>query len=195
METGSATRELPSRKVYRLSQRERLGVRFAAGFLVLLAVAAPFLIFWFFLSSVGYLADTAIFATIALVVVFLLMAWVVYRTAENTYIVVTSEGLEYHNGGHSLYTTWDNVERIGVMPWGATQYGHNMAEGLILRRPATRRGTILLGGQTFRHSYRFIPLTQLAGWWWRDTELGQDIKRYLPSLYPGGQSSDTGFYH
>ena len=127
--------------------------------------------------------------------VLLFLAWIVYRTAEDTYIVTPPEGLEYRSGGHSLYTTWPNVERIGVMPWTATAHGHYMAEGLVLREPATRRGTILLGGKTFRHGYRFIPLTELEGWWWRDTELGQDIKRYLPNLYPGEPVGDTGFYH
>jgi hypothetical protein len=191
----TATWESPTRKVYRLSQRQRGWIRLAAGFLVLLAVVVPFLIYWFFQSSVGYFADTAIFATVALALVLLFMAWVVFRSADNTYIAITPEGLEYRSGGHSLHTTWDNVERIGFMPWGRSQYGTNMAEGLILRRPATRRGTVLLGGETFWHGYRFIPLTQLAGWWWRDTELGQDIKQYLPDLYPGEPVGDTGFYH
>ena len=83
-------------------------------------------------------------------------------------LVVSLHSIEYHSGYFSLTTTWDNVECIE-------------APKVYLRlreRPPIRAflGYIVIGQQPMR-----IPMP--FGLLWRESELGQDIKRYAPRLW------------
>src|SRR5574341_776469 len=52
---------------------------------------------------------------------FVILAWViglVFRLSRQMYLVASAEGVEYHQPGYSIQTTWDNIERIGPVPLG-----------------------------------------------------------------------------
>ena len=93
---------------------------------------------------------------------------------------VSPESVEYFQMGYRLKTTWDNVERIGMIPMGLL-----MAEGLILRESALQEK--ILGRKNLERNRldRAIPLTLFQPWW-RESDLGEEIKHYAPYLFVSG---------
>jgi len=92
-------------------------------------------------------------------------------------LVISPEGIEYHQVGYSICSTWNNVAQIGNMPAGRLT-----VEGLILHEPALYVGIWLSKVNYIQTRGRLIPLS-LFKHNWLDNEIGQDIKQYAPHLF------------
>lgn len=100
-----------------------------------------------------------------------------YSWAWHTRLVISPDGIEYCTPYHRIPTTWDNIKSIGRIPM-FTSYG----EGLFLRQPALQGNKWLNWNARLMQLDRFIPLSPFAEQW-RDSELGQDVRRYAPYLF------------
>jgi hypothetical protein len=106
----------------------------------------------------------------------LLVAVVFARREERrVMITTTAEGIEYEARGLHIRTTWANCARIGTVPIGL-----GFGDGIILREPALIRAR-LAGLVRAQHLDRVTPLSSVM-WWWRDTELADDLARWAPQL-------------
>jgi hypothetical protein len=103
----------------------------------------------------------------------LLMAY----SAVQIRLVISPEGVEYYQVGYSVRTSWDNVARIGEIPAGRI-----MAEGLILDEPALFIDRLFSGIKYIQTRGQVIPLS-LFKRDWVNSDLGQEIKRYVPHLF------------
>ena len=90
-------------------------------------------------------------------------------------IRTSPEGIEYEAATLLIRSTWENCERIGVVPIGIG-YG----EGIVLREPGLVRARFP-DMQRAQRLDRVIPLTNVM-WWWRDTEMAADLARWAPQL-------------
>ena len=111
----------------------------------------------------------------------LLFAAVLARREERRVMITTTpEGIEYEARGLYIRTTWANCARIGTVPIGL-----GFGDGIILREPAMMRAR-LAGLVRAQRLDRVIPLSNVM-WWWRDTELADDLARWAPQLgvHPG----------
>ena len=86
----------------------------------------------------------------------------------NQKLVVARKGIEYHVGLSRIEASWKDIERI-VSRWDLFP----QTEGLIV--PKTGDLPLLL-------SKLFIPLSLFAENW-RESELGQEIKKHAPHLF------------
>jgi hypothetical protein len=90
-----------------------------------------------------------------------------------TRVVVSPDGIAFSSPGFDLQSTWDNIERIREL---------GRYDSLILRKPGGQKRawwSRLLN----RQAEREIPLSMFPGW--RNTELGQEIKKYTSHLFDG----------
>lgn len=102
-------------------------------------------------------------------------------------LYVSESHLEYRDFGLVMRTSWDNCVRIGIVPIGAG-YG----EGIVLREPAEVRGNVLTRLDVrVRRRDRAIPFSFVM-WWWRETSLGDDLRRYAPWLMSHPSSATFG---
>ncbi|HEY7625310.1 MAG TPA: hypothetical protein VIA63_09820 [Candidatus Limnocylindria bacterium] len=84
-------------------------------------------------------------------------------------------GIEYEAAAVFIRSTWENCERIGIVPIGL---GHG--EGVVLREGGLVRARFpdIVRAQRLDH---VIPLSSVM-WWWRETELATDMSRWAPQL-------------
>jgi hypothetical protein len=118
----------------------------------------------------------------------LLVLYFLYITSR-IQIITSPEGIEYHQDGYSLYTTWENVERIGTV-----RFGQLDREGLFLHQAVMHTTPFfrLVHGNAVRDvRSRFIPFTPLLPNW-RETPLGLDIRQYAPHVFDAELSGDGG---
>lgn len=179
--------ESGGRKCYHISPRRR-------GVLV-----AVLLLFMIFLATTGwYLSDSALLIVTLLVgmilaVIFAIAAW------WYPWLSVGPEGVELHQFGWCLTTTWENVAGVRLTVGG---------EGLILNRPMSGRGAARLAacGKTgvgftpfcgpdqlqLIAERRFIPLEPFACWF-RHGDLRERISRHAPWVASGfeAETSET----
>ncbi len=124
-------------------------------------------------------------------------------TASHTRLVTKPTGIEFYDFGYSIRTTWDNLERIALVPMS---YNSIRPETLPARQrleaEMTKRGlqqlllgayveAIILRQPVFKEKSwwaigivplnRMIPLSDFK--WWRHGELGQELKKYAPQLF------------
>lgn len=92
-------------------------------------------------------------------------------------LIVSPEGIEYYQVGYSVCTTWNNLAKIGEIPAGRI-----MVEGLILHEQALFVDKWLAGVKYIQTRGKVIPLS-LFQRDWRNSELGQEIKKYGPHLF------------
>jgi hypothetical protein len=101
-----------------------------------------------------------------------------YRAYGQTYLTVSSSGLEYHTVGLTIQTPWHNIERL---------LDEHLMPRLLLRQPAAvemRIWTTLLAPGRARHdppADLLIPLFFFQ--FSRHSELGQQLQRYAPRLF------------
>lgn len=158
---------IPAR-IYRLEPNRRGAVFVYAGLILLFA--------FLFGVVLGKLES----CTLPFVIPLTLASAYFFRLAYHIRLEVSPEGIEYFQMGYRLKTTWDNIERIGMIPMGLL-----MAEGLILRESALQ-GKIFGRKNLERNRLdRAIPLTLFQPWW-REGDLGEEIKRYAPRLIVSG---------
>jgi hypothetical protein len=86
----------------------------------------------------------------------------------NQKIVVSRKGIEYHVGWSRVEASWKDIEKIALR-WDLLP----RTEGLLI--PKTDKSPLFL-------SKLFIPLSLFADNW-RDSELGGQIKQYVPHLF------------
>lgn len=131
-------------------------------------------------SSTPLLIQLGLVAIVALA----LLAAVVLarREARRVSITTSPEGIEYEGRGIGVRTTWANCVRIGSVP-----IGFGFGDGIVLREPGMIRARLpgLLRAQQLD---RVIPLSNVM-WWWRDTELADDLARWAPHLGVTGKGS------
>lgn len=89
-------------------------------------------------------------------------------TVLNQKLVVARSGIEYHVGLSRIKASWKDVEKI-VSRWDVFP----RTEGLIVPK---------IGDLPLLLSKLFIPLSLFAENW-RDSELGQEIKKHAPHLF------------
>jgi hypothetical protein len=163
-------------RVYRSHYRKTLIVM--AGFLALFGVLGSGYLAYYPLRYSSTEPESAVIWCVALPFIMLVLsltAGVLY-IANCTRIITSPEGIEYHELAHSVTTTWDNVQRIGIVP------GLGAAEGLLLRRPALQVRKGMAWAVKEQVHGRIIPLTPF-GLFWRESDLGEDIKRYAPHVF------------
>lgn len=98
------------------------------------------------------------------------------KTAQRyTYLITSPRGIQYVTPGTDAFILWSNVERIGHIH-------SSSSEGLVLREPVVARHRFGVGIPLPTSPIRFIPLTPFAAPW-RDSDLGQDIRRHAPWLF------------
>lgn len=108
--------------------------------------------------------------------VFCLAALMAY-SAFQIRLVISPEGIEYHQVGYNVRTTWNNLARIEKI-----RAGRIMVDGLTLYEPALYVDKWLSGIKYIQTRGQVIPLS-LFKHDWLDSELGQDIKKYAPHLF------------
>jgi len=108
---------------------------------------------------------------------------VLYLSASQTRIVVTSEYLEYYGIGYCVRAQWKDLLRIQRFTWKTVlglRGAHN-PDCLILRR------AVIKGPKWLRRYIRFIGQGQMItigsfDRWWRQSALGDDIRFFAPQL-------------
>jgi len=111
--------------------------------------------------------------------------------ASRSRIITSALGLAYHTTGFSVFTTWDNIERIDQIPMfqDVARSGFKkdpligfagQFEGLLLRQPVEIKPSIWERGAkgTLRHIVLSIEFAT-----WRESGLAQDFKQYAPHLF------------
>jgi hypothetical protein len=61
------------------------------------------------------------------------------------------------------------------------RHGRSRVDGLVLRQSIFKADRLTTWGAKLRGYDLVIPLQPFV-WWWRESELGDDIRRYAPHL-------------
>ena len=170
------------RKVYRPSFAQRLGplLRFSPLFLMCCAIIVTALI------SPGPLFQKffvpLVFGGLAVFIVF------AFRWRTKVLLVTSPEGITYSSTNYRISTPWENVTRIEVRVENNRE--KSRITGLELREPAPvfniKPGSRFL--MVDRAAY-FIPLSPVVSNW-QQGELAEDLRRYAPQVFEGGQGTD-----
>jgi hypothetical protein len=98
-----------------------------------------------------------------------------YWIAKVVRIVTSPSGLWFNSPGVELYTDWANVKAIGSK---GVFLRRQKFDTLVLLQPAEQKCTGLV--RLLKRSVeKEIPLSMFGNW--RESELGQEIKRYVPT--------------
>ncbi len=98
---------------------------------------------------------------------------------KHVYIILSPDGIEYHDVGLHIYTPWENIERIGLTRLNA-QLGIG-PESLVLRQPPVIRPSSWRWKLTSLPQGHSISLLEFGQW--RHSNLGRDLKHYAPRLF------------
>jgi hypothetical protein len=171
-------------KVYYTQARRRY--RLAGAAVAVLAM----LVLVLFVRSFGNWVTSIVLAVLGAAAFFIALSLFI---GSRSRIVTSAQGLAYHATGFSIFTTWDNIERIDQIPVfqdvSSLRLGFGKSprigfaghiEGLVLRRPVVpKRSVWERGAMGFVHH---IALSiEFASW--RESELAQDVRRYAPHLF------------
>ena len=117
-----------------------------------------------------------------------------YR-AWHSRIVISPEGIEYHQAEYCICTAWEKVERIAIahieakpvdvltLPAPSLQVSHKW---LVRTSDFDRLGQIVLDGQ-FIPPGKAIPISLIVPDW-RRRQLGRDVQQYVPHLMTTGNN-------
>lgn len=103
-----------------------------------------------------------------------------FHHVPTSHIIVSRNGLVWHSLGFTLSTSWEDIEGISHRV-----YGFSIQEGLAVTRLRLRLHNPVGFLPTAWHSppvKPFIPLSCFVPNW-RDSELGQQIKKHAPHLF------------
>lgn len=114
-------------------------------------------------------------ASVAAGAIFLVAGYSVYRQA-TVYLVTSPEGVEYHTGGKVLDAPWSEITSLGMIP----AKPHYPIEGLIVKSKVAPPALVPVQREQGWFIW-YIPL-QPFGWYWKETGLGDEIRRYAPHL-------------
>lgn len=126
----------------------------------------------------GVLVAYAIFVDMPLIYLILMLALaalVVYATFK-VRLITSPEGIEYHQLGYTLRSSWSNISHVGRAAKGFTKI-----EGLILHEPGQLTTNWLSRAQNAEAAARGIPLSIFTSNW-ANSELGKDLQQYAPNL-------------
>jgi hypothetical protein len=169
--------------------------------LVVLAILLPFI------RSFS-LRDWIMDVSLALVgFICLVMAILGPYGESRTCLITSPEGIEYQGFGFHVYTSWDNVDRVEIIP--RSQYAlepdkaeiaayirnrtkaigrieaffpEAYMECLVLRHPLFYEKKEW-AKKMIRNQTGYIPLLEFP--WWRNSELAQDIRQFAPHVGVG----------
>ena len=92
-------------------------------------------------------------------------------------IITSPAGIGLYSPGFELHTDWANLEKISSH---AVLLGMRKYDCLLLRQPGTHKNTWWMSPLTSQGKIE-IPLSMHKDW--RESELGQEIKKYAPHLF------------
>jgi len=130
-----------------------------------------------------------------LFVLYMLFFGVMVFQATQITIAVYEKGIDWQRGGSHVFTTWDNIERIG-----RKNEGDSTTFGLHLRAPVSPDVTHWLDKRLFAAPVDYIRLTptvhvpttfnglkgNMIDWQaFTATDFGQDVSRHAPHLLEG----------
>lgn len=139
------------------------------------------------LKLMGEDIDGVVIAAFAVLVV--ICAVIFFAVARMGWMAMDANGLTYKGIGMSIRTSWDNVEAIGTQfvtnegnVEGLKLYESGLDVNGLVKASAmlSWRSTMVL-----RDSEYFVPLSSFHGKDWRDSEFGQEMRRYAPRLFDG----------
>jgi len=135
-------------------------------------------------SSPLYAVQTDDLCWAAFAMIFCLLCAALFLGKATLVRITTSpKGITYHDIGFRIHTSWDNVEKIGLIQssWGKRILWGGGVESLILRQSRNVQGSSLLARFSLVGPIgASIPLSGFGHW--RYGNLGTDIKRYAPHL-------------
>jgi hypothetical protein len=113
-------------------------------------------------------------AMIAVFILFVLLS-IVFWGLSQSYILISPTGIEQHDLGFRVYSTWENIQMLSASKskWHLNEY-----EVLVLRKPVPVKYDLVRGAE--KQTY-WISLKEYK--MWRYYELGQDLKHYAPHLF------------
>ena len=114
---------------------------------------------------------------IIMCILVLVNGWMTYLEAKQVHIVTSMDGITYSSPGLELCSPWENVDKIRSMP---ILFSRRKLDFLLLLQPAEQKSTWwsrLWNGKPENK----IPLSMFGKW--RESELGQEIKKYAPHLF------------
>ena len=136
-----------------------------------------FLVSLFWIVFIAYwLPVMWIIEVVAVILLFLAFLGMLLNRYYDEKLIVSEEGIEYYRGIIGIKVPWDRFRRIGYF-W--------FREGLFIRNGyITTMNPIFpawtaYGGFPF---YVFVPMSSFADNW-RDSDLGEQIKQYVPQLF------------
>jgi hypothetical protein len=124
-----------------------------------------------------------------------------------TCLITSPEGIEYQGFGFRVYASWDNVDRVEIIPRSQYAIEPSKAEMVDYIRSKTKVIGKIEGffpeafmeclvlqhpllyekkdwaKKLIRNQTGYIPLSEFP--WWRNSELAQDIQQYAPHLKVG----------
>ncbi|MFZ6028556.1 MAG: hypothetical protein ACOYYS_12640 [Chloroflexota bacterium] len=103
----------------------------------------------------------------------LLTLWILKETR----IVTSPTQISFYSPSFELHSPWANLETIGSMP---AHFGIRRFDSIVLQQPAEQKFSGLLG-MFWKKPVKAIPLSMFGDW--RESELGQEIKKYAPHLF------------
>lgn len=116
----------------------------------------------------GVLIDTNLAGAVVILVFLGTVFFGLWVRNRRMRLVICSRGIEYSGFGFRVRASWQNVERVGYIPW-------SQSEGLFVRPDIS-------SGRGRSIEVKFIPLTPFAVSW-RSSELGYTIRSYAPWLF------------
>lgn len=122
--------------------------------------------------------NTYAFTVLGLLLILLFVMICSFVYARNKiFLIISPEGLEYHNIGYRIFASWSDVERIGLKSGGLIPVKGLMLEGLFLQR-ATFQG---IRWMAWPWHESFIPLAQFMDW--QRGDLREAIEQFAPHLF------------
>ncbi|HVF99089.1 MAG TPA: hypothetical protein VND68_04570 [Chloroflexia bacterium] len=161
-----------ARKFYRAEKARLLGGAYA---LWAIAALIPIVVIFLAYTRLDKFPMELAIASVAAGAIFLVAGYSVYRQA-TVYLVTSPEGVEYHTGGKVLGAAWSEIRSLGMIP----AKPHYPVEGLIVRSKVAPPAHVPVQREQGWFIW-YIPL-QPFGWYWKESGLGDEIRRYAPHL-------------
>lgn len=107
---------------------------------------------------------------------FFVLGYTLFRQATSVYLVTSPEGIEYHTGGKMADALWSEITSIRMLPL----HSRYPVEGLVVKSKVAPAAPVVVQREQGWYIW-YIPL-QPFGWYWKETGLGEEIRRYAPHL-------------
>lgn len=138
----------------------------------ILSAIAPTLVLLFFFTITQ--SNTFCFGIISIYTLFFAI-----KNILSEHIILSSSGIEYHRVGLTFHTKWESLREVNLHWFTPIEQ-----EGIFVDPDLIRITEWWIGSYEYGvwRQKAFIPLSKFSDNW-RDSELGQQIKRYAPHLF------------